>query len=93
MELTVKNSDGRRDPILTLAVVTTLAVLMKFLVSGLIVAVNATTTITFGTIDGGIVGALLTPTLGAAVAHRYTDKRFEDKNNNGIDDAEEVPKK
>lgn len=85
MDLAFKNSDGRRDPILTLAIFATVIVLLKVLVSGVTFHITGMP-VDFGTIDGGLVGAILTPTLGAAVAHRYTDKHFEDKNNNGIDD-------
>lgn len=40
-------------------------------------------------IDAATIGALLTPTLTAYVARRYTDKKFVDKNGDGIDDAEQ----
>lgn len=85
MDLAFKNSDGKRDPILTLAIFAVVVVLLKVLVSGVTVTIGGHP-MDFGAIDGGLVGAILTPTLGAAVAHRYTDKHFEDKNNNGIDD-------
>lgn len=85
MDLAFKNSDGKRDPILTIAIFAVAIVLLKVLVSGVTFHVGGQL-VSFGVIDGGLVGAILTPTLGAAVAHRYTDKKFEDKNNNGIDD-------
>lgn len=85
MDLAFKNSDGKRDPILTLAIISVIVVLLKVLGSGVTFNFGGAP-VSFGTIDGGLVGAILTPTLGAAVAHRYTDKHFEDKNNNGIDD-------
>lgn len=93
MDLAIKNSDGKRDPVLTLAIVTVAVVLFKFLLSGLVLTITGATVINFGTVDGTVIGALLTPTLGAAVAHRYTDRKFDDANNNGIPDEEETPKK
>ena len=92
MDLAFKNSDGKRDPILTLAIFAVVVVLLKVLANGVSFTVMGAP-VSFGSIDGGLVGAILTPTLGAAVAHRYTDKHFEDKNNNGIDDKlEDQPK-
>lgn len=89
MDLAFKNSDGKRDPVLTLAIVTTVVVLLKFLFSGFTMSVGGFT-LNLGVVDGGIVGALLTPTLGAAVAHRYTDRKFD---SDGDDTPQEPPKK
>lgn len=91
----ITNSDGKKDSILTMTAVTLVAVLVKFLLSGFVLTVNGATTVTFGTVDGGVVGALLTPLLTAVIAHKYTDKKFaEDKNGNGkIDPDEEVKEK
>lgn len=59
---------GKADTMLTLAVVSVLAVLGKFLLNG--VAIGS---VTLGTVDAGLVAAMLTPTLGAYVARKYSD--------------------
>lgn len=93
-DMQITNGDGKKDPVLTMTAITVVAVLIKFLLSGFVLAINATTTITFGTVDGTVIGALLTPLLGAVVAHRYTDRKFPvDLNGNGKIDPEEEVKK
>lgn len=85
----LRNTDGKKDAVLTMAAVAMAVVLVKILLSGLSLTIKGTI-ITFGTIDSALVGALLTPTLGAYVARRYTEKKFNvDLNNNGKIDPEE----
>ena len=74
----LKNSRGRPDALLTVAVLGTVVVLAKVLVSG-----ASYGGISFGTIDGGLVAAALAPTLGA-----YTLKRIK----GGKPDHGEEPK-
>lgn len=57
------------DTMLTLAVYSLAAILLKFLGSEMSFG-----PVTFGNLDGAVVAAILTPTLGAYVARRYTDK-------------------
>ncbi len=57
----IKNTDDKHDAVLTMAVLAFLLCLVKVALNGV-----------FGTIDAGIIAALLTPTLGAYVARRYT---------------------
>lgn len=85
----IKNTEGRKDAVLTMALIGFLIVLAKVLLAGVSVDV-AGAKYDFGTIDGMVVAAVLTPTLGAYVARRYTDKKFNvDTNENGIIDPEE----
>lgn len=70
----IDNTSGRPDAMLTMGVVGFFTVLLKILLGGITVAV-AGKTLTVGTIDAGTIGAILTPTLGAYVARRYTDRR------------------
>lgn len=72
----MKNTDGKRDAVLTMTFIGFLVVIFKVLLSGAAIALGEKT-FTFGEIDAGIVAALLTPTLGAYVARRYTDKRAD----------------
>lgn len=66
----IKNpGTDKRDTMLTLAIIGFVVVLIKTILSG--VEING---VTFGTIDSGMIAAILTPTLGAYVARRYTDK-------------------
>jgi len=73
----ITNTNGKPDAILTLSVVTLGVVLFKFFVSEMSFG-----PIVFGQIDGGTIAALLTPTLGAYVARRYTDANAPKGNDN-----------
>lgn len=68
---------GKTDTMLTLGVYSLAIVLLKFLGSEMSFG-----PVTFGNLDGAVVAAILTPTLGAYVARRYTDKNHkkDDKN-------------
>ena len=57
------------DTMLTLAVASVLIVLIKFAFSGVEIG-----SVSLGTIDAGVIAAILTPTLGSYVARKYTDK-------------------
>ena len=93
----LKNTAGKPDAILTMSVAAMVIVLLKVLLGGFSVTLEDTlvvdgvkTVISFGAIDGTVIGALLTPTLGAYVARRYTEQKFAvDMNNNGVIDPEE----
>lgn len=69
MKLWIKHPrTGKEDTMLTLAVMSVLTVLGKFVINGIEVG-----SINLGSIDAGLVAALLTPTLGAYVARKYSD--------------------
>lgn len=72
----MKNSAGKPDFVLTLTFIGFLIVAFKLLVSGgsFIIGGN---TYDFGDITAAEIGAILTPTLGAYVARRYTDKKYD----------------
>lgn len=67
---------GKVDTMLTLGVYTVGVVLFKFLVSEMSIG-----PLVFGQLDGAVVAALLTPTLGAYVARRYSDNQVKDSSN------------
>lgn len=68
----LKNSIGRPDAMLTVAICSTAVVLIKVLVSGVVYGQFHA-----GVIDGGLVAATLTPTLGAYVARRWHGTKSE----------------
>ena len=70
----IKNSKNKRDAMLTFAVLGFLVVLAKFTLSGLSVAVSGAN-IDFGVLDAALVASILTPTLGAYVMRRHTDRK------------------
>lgn len=72
MNIWIKNTDGKPDAVLTMTMMAFLTVLFKVLLSGVSVGVYV-----FGGIDAGTIAALLTPTLGAYVARKYTDSKVE----------------
>lgn len=74
MNMWIKNTDGKPDAVLTMTLAGFVVVLTKILLAGITI-VMAGREISFGSIDGAVIGALLAPTLGAYVARRYTDKR------------------
>ena len=64
----MQNSAGKPDSMLTLGVISLSVVLVKFFLSEMSFG-----SVVFGQLDGMVVAAILTPTLGAYVARRYTD--------------------
>lgn len=64
----MQNSQGNEDAMLTLGVISLGVVLFKFLVSEMSIG-----SLVFGQLDGAVIAAILTPTLGAYCARRYTD--------------------
>jgi hypothetical protein len=86
--LWIENSDGKKDTMLTFAVAAFVVVLFKVIFGGM------DFTIAGGVykvipIDATMVGALISPPLTAYVARRYTDRKFVDANNNGVNDEDE----
>lgn len=65
-----KNGDGKEDAVLTMAWLGFLVIVFRILVSGLKISVWGQN-LEFSTIDAGTIAAVLTPTLGAYVAHQY----------------------
>ncbi len=57
------------DTMLTLATYSLVVILIKFIFSEITVG-----PVTFGQLDGAVIAAILTPTLSAYVARRYTEK-------------------
>ena len=64
----IKNTQGKPDSMLTLGIVSLSVVLLKFFLSDMSYG-----PMVFGQLDGAVVAAILTPTLGAYIARRYTD--------------------
>jgi hypothetical protein len=75
MKIWVKNTEGKPDAILTVSLLGFAVVILKLLLSGLSISV-AGGTYAFGEIDAGQIAAMLTPTLGAYVSRRYTDRKY-----------------
>lgn len=71
----MKNSDGKKDAVLTMAFMGFIVVLVKILIGGVSIKL-ANHDVSLGVIDAATVGAVLTPTLGAYVARKYTDKKY-----------------
>jgi len=71
----IKNTDGRKDAVLTMALIGFLVVCLKVLLGGFSIVLVGKT-ISVGEIDASTVAAILTPTLGAYVSRRYTDSKF-----------------
>lgn len=69
------STDGKKSSTLTIVWLAFLAVILKFLVSGISLKIGATIIFSFGVIDGGTVAAILTPTLAAYVGRRYTESK------------------
>jgi hypothetical protein len=69
----LNNTDGKKDACLTFATWAVIVCILKVLAAGASVKLGDAI-YSLGVIDAGIIGALLTPTLGAYVARRYTDK-------------------
>lgn len=87
--LWIRNTDGKKDVMLTFAFVSLSIVLIKVLFGGIPFEILGSTYM-LTPIDAATIGALLTPTLVAYVGRRYTDRKFRDENFDGIDDREEM---
>jgi len=72
MNIWIRNTDGKPDAVLTMTMMGFMTVLFKVMLSGVIIAGY-----TFGGIDAGTIAAIMTPTLGAYVARKYTDSKVE----------------
>lgn len=83
MSIWMKNTDGRSDAVLTMAFVGFVVVVAKTLVSGVTLTFGPESALSFGTLDAAMAGTILTSTLGAYCARRYTEKKFENGNGNG----------
>lgn len=69
MKLWIKNpQSGKPDTMLTLAVYSAAVVLIKFMLSGVTIG-----PVSSGNLDGTVIAAILTPTLGAYCARKYSD--------------------
>lgn len=75
MNLWIRNSEGKKDAVLTMALLGFIVVLVKVLAHDASFVLDGKT-VSFGTIDAGSIAAILGPTLGAYVSRRYTDKKY-----------------
>lgn len=66
-----KNGDGRPDPVLTMTWIGFVVIMVRVLVGGVNVVI-AGHTLSVSPVDSGVIAAILTPTLGAYVANRYS---------------------
>jgi len=63
---------GEPDTMLTLSTLSTLTVLVKFLLNDVVLNILGNT-YKLGTVDAGVIAAILTPTLGAYVMRKMKD--------------------
>jgi len=75
MKLWINNTDGRPDAVLTMTLIGFLVIILKVLLAGSTIVWNGDT-VSFGDIDAATIGAVLTPTLGAYCARRYTNAKY-----------------
>lgn len=76
MQLWIKDTQDKPSAILTFTTIGFFIVMFKVLLSGATVSIMGKV-FNFGTIDAATIAAVLTPTLGAYVARRHTDRKFE----------------
>jgi hypothetical protein len=87
----IKNSDGKPDAVLTMALVGFAIVLVKVLASGVTFAFQGVD-YNMGSVDASTVAAILTPTLGSYVARKYTDKKFSKKTEAKKEEQDDITK-
>lgn len=85
--LWMRNTEGKKDAMLTFSVVALSAVLIKVMLGGIPFEIHGTTYM-LTPIDASTIGALLTPTLLAYAGRRYTDKKYRLGNFNPTDDGD-----
>lgn len=76
MDWLTNPSTNKKDTMLTLATAATLVVLFKFIFSDMTIL-----GVKMGQLDGGVIAAILAPTLGAYTARRYSDAKLAGKDN------------
>lgn len=83
MEMWVKHPRSKKpDAMLTIVTASVVVVLYKVLVNGTEISPD----FKFGTIDAGIIAALLTPTLGSYVARKWKDPISPERKKNEEED-------
>lgn len=65
----IKNTENKPDAMLSLGVIALGVILVKFFLSEITIG-----SVTFGQLDALVIASILTPTLGAYVARRHSDK-------------------
>lgn len=78
----IKNTDGKPDAVLTLTLWGFIVVIVKVLLAGTVLTLKSIS-YKMGDIDAATIAAVLTPTLGAYVGRRYTDRKFIDAPSSG----------
>lgn len=86
MNLWIKNTDGKKDAVLTMSLVGFLIVMVKVLLSGVSLTF-AGNIYSFGEVGADVVASVLGTTLGAYVGRRFTDKKFTVSNNQQNDQS------
>ena len=84
----IKNTDGKRDAVLTLTLIGFIVIMIKLLLADTVITFNGDT-YKFGELSAAIIAAVLTPTLGAYVSRRYTDRKFNPVEYDELDDEDE----
>lgn len=79
----IKNTKGEPDAMLTFATVAFAIVAINLLLSTFGTVVIAGATISFAALSPSVIGAILTPTLGAYVARRLTGSAYNEKKPDG----------
>lgn len=72
----MKNTEGQPDAILTMAFIGFVIVMIKIIVGGASISFGDLS-VSAGDVDAMTVAAVLTPTLGAYVARRYSEAKFD----------------
>ena len=74
-DMWIKNTAGKPDAVLTMTIMVLVVVLVKYVFADTSIEIAAGHSVKFGPADAGVITALLTPTLGAYVARRYTETK------------------
>lgn len=72
----IKNTSGKEDAMLTIAVIGFAIVVLKLLLAGNSIMVSGNA-YNFGALSAAEIAAILTPTLGAYVTRRHTDCKWD----------------
>lgn len=72
----IKNTSGKEDAMLTLAVIGFVIVVAKLLLAGNSIMISGDV-YNFGALSAAEIAAILTPTLGAYVTRRHTDCKWD----------------
>lgn len=85
MNIWIKNSNGKKDSMLTFATISFFVVTLSIFLSSISEVTFGEFSITFLPLDAGLASIYIGATFTAYVTRKYTDKKFDKETGSGAD--------